>query len=107
VRLNLSSWARPELDPWFLDEALQLNFHKRELEALKALYKEELAHFGCVSVEQFIDVLRECGKYSSARVSPETGVLILCPSFCVSQVSVRARAGSRSSSAATAGAGSA
>lgn len=65
VRLNASSWTRPELDPWFLDEAIVLNFQAREIEALKNLYKEEIAHFGCVSIEQFMDVLREIGERCS------------------------------------------
>jgi len=65
VRLNLSSWERPELDSWFLDEALQLNFSRQELESLRGLYKEEIAHFDCVTVEQFIDVMRECGESAS------------------------------------------
>ena len=65
IRLNASSWTRPELDPWFLDEAIVLNFQARELEALKTLYKEEMAHFACVSLEQFMDVLREIGERCS------------------------------------------
>lgn len=62
VRLNASSWTRPELDPWFLDEAILLNFEAREIEALKSLYKEEIAHFKCVTVDQFLDALREIGE---------------------------------------------
>lgn len=62
VRLNASTWTRPEADPWFLDEAILLNFETREIEALKSLYKEEIAHFKCVTVDQFLDVLREIGE---------------------------------------------
>ena len=65
MRLNTSSWTRPELDPWFLDEAIVLNFQPREIEALKVLYKEEMAHFSCVSIDQFMDVLREVGEHCS------------------------------------------
>lgn len=35
------------------------------MEALKRLYKEEIAHFRCVSVDQFLDVLREVGERCS------------------------------------------
>lgn len=39
-----------------------MNFDRREIEALKKLYKEEIAHFQCVTVDQFMDVLREVGE---------------------------------------------
>ncbi len=65
LRLNASSWTRPELDPWFLDEALLMNFEAREITTLKGLYKEDIAHFKCISVDQFMDVLREIGEHCS------------------------------------------
>jgi len=49
VRLNKSSWERPELDPWFLDESIVLNFMPREMDALKALYTEDMEHFGYIT----------------------------------------------------------
>ena len=67
IKLNMSSWVRPELDLWFLDEAIQLNFETRELDHLKLLYKEEIAHFGCVSIDQFMDVLQEIGERCSKQ----------------------------------------
>ena len=65
VKQNASSWMRPELDPWFLDETVRLNFETREIEALKALFKEEIAHFKCVTVDQFLDICREIGEHCS------------------------------------------
>jgi hypothetical protein len=62
VRLGVSSWVRPEADPWFLDDTIVVNFDKREIEALKKLYKEEIAHFQRVTLDQFMDVLREVGE---------------------------------------------
>jgi hypothetical protein len=65
VKLKLSSWTRPELDQWFLEESIMMLFQPREISALKALFVEEMAHFQCVSVEQFMDVLREVGERCS------------------------------------------
>jgi Ca2+-binding EF-hand superfamily protein len=48
-----------------LDESILLLFDEREMAALKDLYREEIAHFKCVSVEQFLDVLREVGERCS------------------------------------------
>jgi Ca2+-binding EF-hand superfamily protein len=42
-----------------------INFQAREIAHLKSLYKEEIAHFKCVSVEQFMDILREIGERCS------------------------------------------
>ncbi len=61
----MSSWERPESDPWFLDEAILLNFEPREIDALKVLFTEDMAHFGHITVEQFLDVLREIGEHCS------------------------------------------
>ena len=57
IRLNASTWQRPELE----------NFEPREIEYLKSMYKEEMANFGCVTIDQFIDVLREVGESCSKR----------------------------------------
>lgn len=62
IRTQMSSWSRPELDPYFLDEAVVSNFSSRELRHLRSLFEEEMAHFQCVSVSRYLDVLRECGE---------------------------------------------
>eukprot|EP01034_Spumella_vulgaris_P026083 gene26082-32613_t len=51
-----------ETDPYFPDESILLNFSEFELDALQALFDEDMAHFKCVSVTQFMDILREIGE---------------------------------------------
>eukprot|EP01038_Epipyxis_sp_PR26KG_P007792 gene7792-10586_t len=67
LKINRSYWSRPELDPFFLDEQILINFEWREIKHLKKLYLEEIDHFGCVSVKQFMDILREVGEKCSQR----------------------------------------
>ena len=38
IKTQQSSWTRPELDKWFLDESVVLVFNKEEIEHLKELY---------------------------------------------------------------------
>ena len=54
-------WTRPELDPYFVEECVVQHFREAEIEHLKELYDEEIAHFDLVSVHRFVDVLKECG----------------------------------------------
>jgi Ca2+-binding EF-hand superfamily protein len=62
VKSNRSSWRRPELDPFFIDDGIFLNFQDRELKHLKDLYKEDMAHFQMINVDQFMDILSEIGE---------------------------------------------
>lgn len=61
LKTKQSSWLRPEVDPYFLDESIVLNFNKRELEFLKSLYIEDIHHFGKINAETFYDALHEVG----------------------------------------------
>ncbi len=61
VKLSKSTWARPETDPFFLDESILFNFEQAEIDALKALFVEDMGHFKCITVAQFMDILREIG----------------------------------------------
>lgn len=54
-------WTRPDEDSYFLDECIVQHFGEAEIEHLKELYDEEIAHFDMVSVHRFKDVLKECG----------------------------------------------
>jgi Ca2+-binding EF-hand superfamily protein len=65
IKSNRSSWKRPELDPFFVDDAIFLNFQDRELKHLKELFVEDLAHFGEINVDQFMDILSEIGEKQS------------------------------------------
>lgn len=42
MRSSKSTWTRPELDPWFLDDSILLSFEPREMTALKALFVEDM-----------------------------------------------------------------
>ena len=44
-----------------------VNFRIREINALKALYNEEISHFKCVLCERMVDVFTECGETVSMR----------------------------------------
>ena len=65
VKIHKSRWDRPENDPYFLDEAIHFNFEDNEIQALYRLYAEDMAHFNCVTVSQFHDILREVGEMCS------------------------------------------
>ena len=69
VKTGMSSWDRPDFDPYFLDEHVLLLFSRVELAHLRDIYDEEYAHFHAVLRERFADVLREVGeRMSNARV---------------------------------------
>jgi hypothetical protein len=42
MRSGKSTWTRPELDPWFLDDSILLTFEPREMTALKTLFVEDM-----------------------------------------------------------------
>lgn len=65
IKTNQSSWDRPDLDPYFLDESVVLTFNQAELRFLKGIYVEEHEHFRAVLRERFHDVLRETGERMS------------------------------------------
>lgn len=44
-----------------------VNFRMREINALKALYNEEMDHFRCVLCERMVDVFQECGEKVTLR----------------------------------------
>lgn len=50
-----------EKDPYFLDQSVFMAFHEREIIHLKALYHEELEHFGSITADRFMDILYEVG----------------------------------------------
>jgi WW domain len=62
LRTKQSSWKRPESDPYFLEESVVFNFDKREIQNLKEMYDEEIAHFRHVSVQRLHSLLKECGE---------------------------------------------
>lgn len=64
VKLHKTSWTRPELDPYFLEESIECNFSDVELTVLKEIYEEELAHYQKITIERFPVILRELGVYN-------------------------------------------
>lgn len=62
VKTNRSSWTRPELHPYFVDDSLFVHFQPHEIDHLRELFDEDMAHFQYVSFAQFMDGLRECGE---------------------------------------------
>lgn len=67
LKTKQSSWTRPELDPYFLEESIHFNFTDREIAHLRLLYDEDIHHSGSVSVDQFMDCLLECGEKITKR----------------------------------------
>ena len=61
IKIRSSSWTRPELDPWFLDESIMLLFSKAEIAHQRELFEEEIAHFGRVTTIGFRRILEESG----------------------------------------------
>jgi Ca2+-binding EF-hand superfamily protein len=69
IKSNRSSWKRPDLDPFFIDDAIFSNFENREFKQLKDLYVEDITHFSMINVEQFLDICSEIGeKYSKSYI---------------------------------------
>ena len=66
IKTGQSSWQRPDLDPFFLDETVVLTFNKDEIRHLRHLFVEEYEHFRAVYRTRFADVLREVGERMSA-----------------------------------------
>lgn len=67
LKTKQRSYTRPELDKWFLDESIVLNFADIEINHLKALYQEEIQHFKMVTLNQFMDCLAEVGERLTKR----------------------------------------
>jgi len=67
LKTKQTSYTRPELDEWFLDESIVLNFADIEINHLKELYQEEIQHFKMVTLNQFMDCLREVGERLTKR----------------------------------------
>ena len=67
LKTRQSSWTRPELDPFFLEESIHFNFTEREIRHLRLLYDEDMHHRTTVSVDQFLDCLLECGEKVTKR----------------------------------------
>lgn len=67
LKTKQTSYTRPELDQWFLDESIVLNFVEIEINHLKELFKEEIEHFKMVTLNQFMDCLREVGERLTKR----------------------------------------
>ena len=67
LKTKQTSYTRPELDKWFLDESIVLNFADIEIKHLKDLYEEEIEHFKMVTLNQFMDCLREVGERLTKR----------------------------------------
>jgi len=62
IRRQCSQWTRPEEDPYFLEESVAKHFQEFEIDHLRSLFDEEIAHFSSVSADRMRDVLRECGE---------------------------------------------
>ena len=45
LQTQQSSWTRPDDDPYFLDESVQLTFSNREIKTLREIFEEEILHF--------------------------------------------------------------
>lgn len=77
LKSHQTTWTRPEADPYFLEESVVSNFTKRELDALKALFDEEIVNFSYVHVDRFPDILIEMGE----RVIPTADMVKLFRGF--------------------------
>ena len=62
LKMNLSLWHRPDVDPYFCEEAVMMMFNQAEIHYLRKLYDEEMDHFRAVLVDRFTDVLLEVGE---------------------------------------------
>lgn len=67
IRLQRSSWTRPEMDPLYLEESVLMNFRDHEIKHLYSLYSEEMEHFRSVQLERMPDVFSECGEIVGIR----------------------------------------
>jgi Ca2+-binding EF-hand superfamily protein len=67
LKTSRSSWTRPELDPFFLEDEIYKNFTLIELQHLKGLFVEDMEHFRKVTLDQFMDMLQEIGENCSKR----------------------------------------
>jgi len=67
IRLQRSSWTRPELDAFYLEESVLMIFREHELRHLRSLYQEEMAHFRSVQLDRMGDVFMECGERVGQR----------------------------------------
>jgi len=72
MKTRQSRWERPDMDPYFLEEWIMLNFDRKEIRHLRELYDEEMTHFDKVTVTRFIALLKECGEILKRR--PVTGL---------------------------------
>lgn len=63
IKTRLTRWDRPEKDPYFLDETVLFNFETREIEFLRSLFDEDIAHFRHIYPSRFQDVMREVGEH--------------------------------------------
>jgi Ca2+-binding EF-hand superfamily protein len=69
IKTRQSRWKRPDLDPYFLEEWVCLQFDASELAHLQELYNEEMMHFDKVSVKRFVAIMRECGEALKRRAT--------------------------------------
>lgn len=67
LKTGRSTWTRPELDPYFLEDEIYKNFTMEELQHLKGLFVEDMEHFRRITLEQFMDILQEIGESCSKR----------------------------------------
>lgn len=67
IRSGISRWSRPEFDPYFLDEGIRALFEDREIDHLLKLFQEDMHHYQCITVGQFLDALREIGERCTKR----------------------------------------
>jgi hypothetical protein len=67
MKTEQSSWTRPDLDPWFLDESVIFVFHQREIAALKEIWEEEVLHFNRLSLPRCHTIFLEVGEKLSNR----------------------------------------
>ena len=53
--------------PIFFVESVAKHFQEFEIDHLRSLFDEEIAHFSSVSADRMRDVLRECGEHLYMR----------------------------------------
>ena len=62
IKTRQADWIRPELDDWYLDEGIVLNFNVEERAHLRELFEEEMFHFKRITVQGFKRIMLDVGE---------------------------------------------
>jgi hypothetical protein len=62
LKTQETCWRRPELDPFFLEEQVLVMFSRREIDHLKELFIEDIAHTKLINEARLVDIGREIGE---------------------------------------------